>query len=200
MHPSHFYASSTQSWEKCLVKVSFKSAHFASFGRALKKCVKITYFCTPEDCYGKFITCLVSIAKKKRMHVLLTCCFNRHSNLQYRMNCGSDGAELHHTTLLKCLGGVTAASTSGTASSAASWHCREVVASLARPIGLFPSGYVKAKAYTCPWATNSYRIQDCYRQGITEISTDQCRRTVDHYRHFRFLSFLHISFKSHQSW
>ena len=77
-----------------------------------------------------------------------------------------------------------------------------VVASLARPIpiGLFPSGYVKAKAYTCPWATNSYRIQDCYRQWIAEISTDQCRRTVDHYRHFRFLSFLHISLKSHQSW
>ena len=46
------------------MKVSFKSAHFASFGRALKTCVKIAYFCTPEDCYGKFITCLVSIAKK----------------------------------------------------------------------------------------------------------------------------------------
>ena len=72
-----------------------------------------------------------------------------------------------------------------------------VVASLARPmpIGLFPSGYVKAKAYTCPWATNSYRIQDCYRQGIAEISTDQCRRTVDHYRHFRFLSFFTHFFK-----
>ena len=47
------------------MKVSFKSAHFASFGRALKKNVlKFAYFCTPGDCYGKFITCLVSIAKK----------------------------------------------------------------------------------------------------------------------------------------
>ena len=26
--------------------------------------LKIAYFCTPEDCYGKFITCLVSIANK----------------------------------------------------------------------------------------------------------------------------------------
>ena len=123
MHPSHFYSSSSQGWEKCLVKVSFKSAQFAGFGRALKKCVKIAYFCTPEDCYGKFITCLVSIAKKNRMHMFQICCFNRHSNLQSHMNCGPDGAELHHTTLLQCLGGVTAASTSGTASSAASWHC-----------------------------------------------------------------------------
>ena len=65
MHPSHFYTSSSQGWEKCLVKVSLKSAHFAGFGRALKKCVKIAYFCTPEDYYGKFITCLLSIAKKK---------------------------------------------------------------------------------------------------------------------------------------
>ena len=40
----------------------------------------------------------------------------------------------------------------------------------------------------------SYRIQDCYRQGIAEISTDQCCRTVDHYRHFRFLSFLFTHF------
>ena len=106
-----------------MVKVSFKSANFASFGRALKKCVKIAYFCTPEDCYGKFTTCLVSIAKKNRMHVLQICCFNRQSNLQSRMNCGPDGAELHHATLLQCLGGVTAASTSGTASSATSWYC-----------------------------------------------------------------------------
>ena len=37
MHPSHFYTTSSQGWEKCLVKVSFKSTHFASFGRALKK-------------------------------------------------------------------------------------------------------------------------------------------------------------------
>ena len=29
-----------------------------------KKCVKIAYFCTPEDCYWKFITCLISIQKK----------------------------------------------------------------------------------------------------------------------------------------
>ena len=123
MHPSHFYTSSSQGWEKCLVKVSFKSTHFASIGRALKKCVKIAYFCTPDYCYGKLITCLVSIAKKNRMHVLQICCFNRHSNLQSRMNCGPDGAELHHITLLQCLGGVTAASTSGTASSTASWQC-----------------------------------------------------------------------------
>ena len=72
-----------------------------------------------------------------------------------------------------------------------------VVASLARPIpiGLFPSGYVEAKAFTCPSATNSYRIQDCCRQGIAELSTDQCRRTVDHYRHFQFLSFFTHFFK-----
>ena len=38
VHPSHFYTSSSQGWEKCLVKVSFKSAYFASFGKALKKC------------------------------------------------------------------------------------------------------------------------------------------------------------------
>ena len=54
------------------------------------------------------------------MHVLQTCCFNRYSKLQSRVNCVPDGAELHHTELLQCLGGVTAASTSGTASSAAS--------------------------------------------------------------------------------
>ena len=66
---------------------------------------------------------LSPLQKKNRMHVLQICCFNRHSNLQSRMNCGPDGAELHHTTLLQCLGGVTAASTSGTASSAANWHC-----------------------------------------------------------------------------
>ena len=102
------------------MKVSFKSAHFAGFGRALKKCVKIAYFCRPEDCYGKFITCLVSIAKKKSNARASNLLFQSVSNLQSRMNCGPDGAELHHTTLLQCLGGVTAASTSGTASSAAS--------------------------------------------------------------------------------
>ena len=120
MHPSHFYTSSSQGWEKCLVKVSFQSAHIASFGRALKKCVKIAYFCTTGDCYGKIHHMPCLHCNKNQMHVLQICCFNRHSNLQSRMNCGPDGAELHHTTLLQCLGRVTAASTSGTASSAES--------------------------------------------------------------------------------
>ena len=39
------------------------------------------------------------------MHVLQICCFNRHSNLQSRINSGYNGAELHHTTLLQCLAG-----------------------------------------------------------------------------------------------
>ena len=98
------------------MKVSFKSAHFASFGRALKKCVKIAYFCTPEDCYGKFITCLVSFAKKK-----IECtCFKFAVSIDIRIAISRELWFRHHTTLLQCLGGVTAASTSGTASSAAS--------------------------------------------------------------------------------
>ena len=119
------------------------------------------------------------------MHVLQICCFNRHSNLQSRMNCGPDGAELHRTTLLQCLGGVTAASTSGTASSAERWHCAcaavwsgRLTRQTPSPLDFFYSDYVETKVFTCPWATNSYRIQDCYRQGIAELSTDQCRRTV----------------------
>ena len=102
------------------MKVSFKSAHFASFGRVLKKNVlKLHIFvrlriATENSSHG------LSPLQKNRMHVLQICCFNRHSKLQSRMNCGPDGAELHHTTLLQCLGGVTAASTPGTASSAAS--------------------------------------------------------------------------------
>ena len=196
MHPSHFYTSSSQGREKCLVKVSFKSAHFANFGRALKKCVKIAYFCTPEDCYGKLITCLVSIAKKNRMNVLQISCFNRHSNLQSRMNCGPDGAELQHTTLLQCLGAVTVASTSGTASSAASWHGGvEWSPHSPDPSSLDFFLRVMLRLKRTHVREPLYRIQDCYRQGIAEISTDQCRRTVDHYRHFRFLSFFTHFFK-----
>ena len=152
MHPSHFYTSSSQGWEKCLVKVSFKSAHIASFGRAVKKCVKIAYFCTPDDCYEKFITCLVSIAKKNRMHVLQICCFNRHSNLQSRMNCGPRVIP-HHTALMPRWSDHRQHFGHRLISRKLTLRLRcGVVASLARPIpiGLFPSGYVEAKAFTCP--------------------------------------------------
>ena len=134
------------------MKVSFKSAHFASFDRALKKCVKIAYFCTPEDCYGKFITCLVSIAKKSNA---------RASNLLFQ----STFEIAISRELWSRRGGVTRHDTSPMPR----WSDRRqhfghrlisrklalrcgVVASLARPIpiGLFPSVYVKAKAYTCP--------------------------------------------------
>ena len=204
MHPSHFYTRSSQGWEKCLVKVSFKSAHFASFGRGLEKCVKIAYFCTPEDCYGKFITCLVSIAKN-RMHVLQICCFKFQSTFEFAIShelwSRRGGVTPHHTVPMPHWSDRRQHFRHRLISRKLTLRC-DVVASLTRPIpiGLFPSGYVKAKAYTCSWATNSYRIQDCYRQGIAEISTDQCRHTVDHYRHFRFCRFLHISLTSHQSW
>ena len=148
MHPSHFYTSSSQGWEKCLVKVSYKSAYFASFGRAVKKCVIIAYFCTPEDCYGKFITCLVSIAKKNRMHVLQI----QISNLLFQST--FEFAISHD--LWSRRGGITPHRTAPMPR----WSDRRqhfghrlisrkltlrcgVVASLARPIpiGLFPSGY-----------------------------------------------------------
>ena len=136
--------------------------------------------------------------KKNRMHVLQICCFNRHSNLQCRMNCGPDGAGVtpHHIAPMPRWSDRRQHFGHRLISRKLTLRCG-VVASLARPIpiGIFPSGYVKAKAYTCPWATKSYRIR-CYRQGIAEISTDQCRRTVDHYRHFRFLSFFTHFFKA----
>ena len=203
MHPSHFYTSSSQGWEKCLVKVSFKSAYFASFGRAVKKCVKIAYFCTPEDCYGKFITCLVSIAKKIECTCFKfkfqICCFNRHSNLQSRMICGPDGAELHHTALLQCLCGVTAASTSGTASSAASWHCGVEWSPHSpdpSPLDFFLRVMLRLKRthvrepptvieFKIPIARESPRSPPI--SGTLPALPIFCR-------------FLHISLKSHQSW
>ena len=149
MHPSHFYTSSSQGWEKYLVKVLFKSAHFASFDRAFKKSVKIAYLCTSEDCYGKFITCLVSIAQKKSNA--------RASNLLFQ----STFEIAISRELWSRRGGVTPHDTSPMPR----WSDRRqhfghrlisrklalrcgVVASLARPIpiGLFHSGYVKAKA------------------------------------------------------
>ena len=153
MHPSHFYTSSSQGWEKCLVKFSFKSAHFASFGRALKKCVKIAYFCTPEDCYGKFITCLVSFAKKKsnaRASNLLfqsTFEFAISRELWFRRG----GVTPHHTAPMPRWSDRRQHFGHRLLSRKLTLRCG-VVASLARPIpiGLFPSGYVKAKAYTCP--------------------------------------------------
>ena len=71
-----------------------------------------------------------------------------------------------------------------------------VVLSLARPIpiGLFLSGYAKAKAYTCPWATNSYRKIAIARESPRSPPIS-AGRTVDHYRHFRFLSFFTHFFK-----
>ena len=152
MHPSHFYTSSSQGWEKCLVKVSFKSAHFAGFGRALKKCVKIAYFCTPEDCYGKFITCLVSIAKK------IECtCFKFAVSIRIEFAISHElwsrrgGVTPHHIAPMPRWSDRRQHFGHRLISRKLTLRCG-VVASLARPIpiGIFPSGYVKAKAYTCP--------------------------------------------------
>ena len=136
--------------------------------------------------------------QKNRMHVLQICCFNHHSNLQSRMNCGPDGAELHHTTLLQCLGEVTAASTS--ASSAASWHCGVEWSPHSpdpSPLDFFHRVVLRLKRTHVrePLTVIEFKIAIAIRQGIAEISTDQCRRTVDHYRHFRFLSFFTHFFK-----
>ena len=152
MHPSHFYTSSSQGWEKCLVKVSFKSAHFASFGRALKKCVKIAYFCTPEDCYGKFITCLVSIAKKsnaRASNLLFQSTFE--FAISHELWSRRGGVTPHHTAPMPRWSDRRQHFGHRLISRKLTLRCG-VVASLARPIpiGLFPSGYVKAKAYTCP--------------------------------------------------
>ena len=152
MHPSHFYASSSQGWEKCLVKVSFKSAHFASFGRALKKCVKIAYFCKPEDCYGKFITCIVSIAKKSNArapNLLFQSTFEFAISLELWSRWG--GVTPHHTAPMPRWSDRRQHFGHRLISRKLTLRCG-VVASLARPIpmGLFPSGYVKANAYTCP--------------------------------------------------
>ena len=140
---------------------------------------------------------LSPLQKKNRMHVLQICCFNRHPNLQSRMNCGPDGAELQHTTLLQCLGGVKAASTSGTASSAASWHC-----------GVEWSPHSPDPSLLDFFLRVMLRLKRIHaREPLTVIefniaiaresprSPDQCRRTVDHYRHFRFLSFFTHFFK-----
>ena len=154
MHPSHFYTSSSQGWEKCLVKVSFKSTHFASIGRALKKCVKIAYFCTPDYCYGKLITCLVSIAKKKKSNA-------RASNLLFQSSfefaishelwSRRGGVTPHHTAPMPWWSDRRQHFGHRLLNRKLAMRCG-VVASLARPIpiGLFPSDYVKAKAYTCP--------------------------------------------------
>ena len=148
MHPSHFYTSSSQGWEKCLVKVSFKSVHFARFGRALKKCAKIAYFCTPEELLRK-IHHMACLHCKKKTNA-------RTSNLLFQST--FEFAISHE--LWSRRGGVTPHHTAPMPQ----WRDRRqhfghrlisrkltlrcgVVASLARPIpiGLFPSGYVKAK-------------------------------------------------------
>ena len=123
MHPSHFtraYCKVGRSvWWKCNSNRLTLLALAELWKNVLKLHILYAWGLLRKIHHMPCLHC-----KKNRMHVLLqTCCFNRHSNLQSRMNCGPDGAELHHTTLLQCLGGVTAASTSGTASSAASWHC-----------------------------------------------------------------------------
>ena len=153
MHPSHFYTSSSQGWEKCLVKVSFKSAHCAGFGRALKKCVKIAYFCTPEDCYGKFITCLVSIAKKKSNARASNLLFQSTFEfaISHELWSRRDGVTPHHIAPMPRWSDRRQHFGHRLISRKLTLRCG-VVASLARPIpiGIFPSGYVKAKAYTCP--------------------------------------------------
>ena len=141
--------------------------------------------------------------KKNRMHMLQICCFNRHSNLQYRMNCGPDGAELHHTTLLQCLGGVTAASTSGTAFSAASWHggvewsphtpdpspldfFLRIMLSLKRTHVREPLTVIEFKIAIARESPRSPPISAA-SQWTTTGNSDFCR-------------FLHISLKPYQSW
>ena len=136
------------------------------------------------------------------MHVHQICCFNRHSTLQSRVNCGPDGAELHHTTLLQCLDGVTAASTSGTASSAASWHCGvewsphspdpfpldfflRVMLRLKRTHVHEPLTVIEFKIAIARESPRSPPISAA-GQWTTTGTSDFCR-------------FLHISFKSHQS-
>ena len=203
MHPSHFTRAHRKDGRSVWWRFHSNRLTLLALAELWKKNVLKLHIFVRLSIATENSSHALFLLQKKRMHVLQICCFNRHSNLQSRVNCGPDGAELHHTTLLQCLGGVTAASSSGTASSAASWHCG-VEWSPHSPdpstLDFFLRVMPSAKAYTCPWATNSYRIQDCYRQGIAEISTDQCRRTVDHYRHFRFLSFFTHFLKSHQSW
>ena len=153
MHPSHFYTSSSPGWEKYLVKVSFKSAHFASFGRALKKCVKIAYLCTPEDYYGKCITCLVSIAKKKSNAHASNLLFQSTFEfaISHELWSRRGGVTPHHTASMPRWSDHRQHFGHLLISRKLTLRCG-VVASLARPIsiGLLPSGYVKDKAYTCP--------------------------------------------------
>ena len=153
MHPSHFYTSSSQGWEKCLVKVSFKSAHFASFGRTFKKCVKIAYFCTPEDCYVRkshhmpCLHCKKSNARASNLLFQSTFEFAISHELWFRRG----GVTPHHTAPMPRWSDRRQHFGHRLISRKLTLRC-EVVASLARPIpiGLFPSGYVKAKAYICP--------------------------------------------------
>ena len=121
VHPSHFCTSSLQGWEKCLVKVSFKSTHFASFGRALKKCVKIAYFCTPEYSYGKFITCLVFIANKKSNARASNLLFQSSFEfaISHELWSRRDGVTPHHTAPMPRWSDCR----QHFGHSAASWHC-----------------------------------------------------------------------------
>ena len=81
-----------------------------------------------------------------------------------------------------------------------------VVASLARPIpiGLFPSGYVNAKAFTCPTVREPLTVIE-FKIAIARESprcppiSAAAQWTTTGTSDF-FVVFLHISLQSHQSW
>ena len=152
MHPSHFYTSSSQGWEKCLVKVSFKSAHFASFGRALKNVLKLHIFVRLRIATENSSHALSPLQKKsnaRASNLLFQSTFE--FAISHELWSRRGGVTPHHTAPMPRWSDRRQHFGHRLISRKLTLRCG-VVASLARPIplGIFPSGYVKAKAYTCP--------------------------------------------------